>query len=87
MIGSKTVKGPAAKMFQELGIQPSATAVAGFYKGLINAFVFDAVDIKCEDEIRQWSIIPFVTDIFMPDDESQVRLAKDILEIGYKLIQ
>src|SRR6185503_2850541 len=34
IIGGETVKGPAAKMYRELGIEPSALAVANHYRGL-----------------------------------------------------
>ena len=35
IIGGETVKGPAAKMYRELGIEPSAFAVANHYRDLI----------------------------------------------------
>src|SRR6185295_17850778 len=35
IIGGKTVKGPAAKMYAELGIEPSALAVARHYRHLL----------------------------------------------------
>ena len=46
IIGGKTVKGPAAKMYAELGIQPSALAVAEHYRGLLSGFVLDNVDAE-----------------------------------------
>jgi LPPG:FO 2-phospho-L-lactate transferase len=36
IIGGRTVKGPAAKMFTELGILPSALTVAHHYSGLLS---------------------------------------------------
>ena len=39
IIGGETVKGPAAKMYRELGIEPSALAVANHYRGLATGFV------------------------------------------------
>ena len=46
IIGGQAVKGPAAKMYRELGIEPSALAVAKHYQNLITGFVFDEVDAK-----------------------------------------
>src|SRR5512140_1060399 len=44
IIGGETVKGPAAKMFRELGIPASAIAVAQHYGDLLSGFVLDTVD-------------------------------------------
>jgi LPPG:FO 2-phospho-L-lactate transferase len=44
IIGGRAVKGPTAKMMSELGIAPSAGAVAQHYADLIDAFVVDEVD-------------------------------------------
>jgi LPPG:FO 2-phospho-L-lactate transferase len=41
IIGGEAVKGPAAKMYRELGIEPSAFAVASHYRGLVTDFVLD----------------------------------------------
>ncbi|MGD0752287.1 MAG: 2-phospho-L-lactate transferase, partial [Anaerolineales bacterium] len=44
IIGGQTVKGPAAKMYTELGICPSALAVARHYEDLLSGFILDIVD-------------------------------------------
>jgi LPPG:FO 2-phospho-L-lactate transferase len=44
IIQGKAVKGPAAKMFQELGFQPSASAVAATYQDLLDVFFLDVLD-------------------------------------------
>jgi LPPG:FO 2-phospho-L-lactate transferase len=44
IIGGKAVKGPAAKMLTELGLDASAAGVARRYVGLIDAFVVDESD-------------------------------------------
>jgi len=44
IIGGQTVKGPAAKMYRELGISPSALVVAAHYGDLLTDFVFDSSD-------------------------------------------
>jgi LPPG:FO 2-phospho-L-lactate transferase len=41
IIGEKTVKGPAAKMFSELGIKPSPLAVAQHYMDFIDGLLID----------------------------------------------
>ncbi|MGO9932927.1 MAG: 2-phospho-L-lactate transferase [Steroidobacteraceae bacterium] len=44
IIGGKAVKGPAAKMMAELGLEVSAAAVARRYADLIDGFVIDETD-------------------------------------------
>jgi LPPG:FO 2-phospho-L-lactate transferase len=44
IIGGKAVKGPTAKMMAELGIAPSARAVAERYADLIDGYVLDHED-------------------------------------------
>ncbi len=53
IIGGQTVKGPAGKMFAELGIPPSAAAVARHYADLLRGFVIDLVDSDLGPEIQQ----------------------------------
>jgi LPPG:FO 2-phospho-L-lactate transferase len=44
IIGGRAVKGPTAKMMQELGIEASAAAIAQRYGDLIDAYIVDPVD-------------------------------------------
>ena len=44
IIGGKAVKGPAAKMLSELGLEVSGGAVARWYAGLADVFVSDETD-------------------------------------------
>ncbi len=79
IIGGEAVKGPAAKMYRELGIVPSALAVARHYRGLLSGFVFDQVDAEQEDAIRRLGIATRVTDTLMRDLSGRRRLAEDVL--------
>jgi LPPG:FO 2-phospho-L-lactate transferase len=76
IIGGKTVKGPAAKMYEELGIQPSALAVAEHYRGLLSGFVLDSVDEELADQI---DIPTLTTDTLMNHLTKRAKLAKDVL--------
>ena len=76
IIGGKTVKGPAAKMYAELGIQPSALAVAEHYRGLLSGFVMDRIDSELADSID----IPTLTaDTLMNHLTKRAQLARDVL--------
>ena len=84
IIGGKTVKGPAAKMFAELGIEPSALAVAEHYENLLMGIVVDSVDSELAKQIR---IRSFVTNTLMNSLTDRARLAQDVLHFAGKLNQ
>lgn len=85
IIGGHAVKGPAAKMYEELGIEPSALAVAKHYQDLISGFVLDTNDMIHCSEIEDAGVHAFTTDIMMRDELDRKRLAKEVLEMGKKL--
>ena len=76
IIGGKTVKGPAAKMFAELGIEPSALAVAEHYENLLTGIVVDSLDTELAKQIR---IPTLVTDTLMNSNADRARVARDVL--------
>lgn len=78
IIGGQTVKGPAAKMFRELGIEPSALAVANHYCDLVNGFVLDKIDEQLKGDIGI-NMSTMVTDTLMKDRNDRSRLAQDVL--------
>lgn len=86
IVGGKALKGPAAKMYHELGIQPSATAVAEHYQELLSGFVFDNVDEREFENLAQWRIIPYVSDTVMRNDQDKTRLASEILTFGLNIL-
>jgi LPPG:FO 2-phospho-L-lactate transferase len=86
IIGGKTVKGPAAKMYAELGIQPSALAVARHYGALLNGFVLDTVDSDQVEAVQALNICTLVTDTLMPFSNERRRLAQEVLDFGRLLL-
>jgi LPPG:FO 2-phospho-L-lactate transferase len=84
IIGGQTVKGPAAKMFHELGIEPSALAVANHYCDLITGFVLDKIDEQLKGDVNK-NMSTMVTDTLMKDIRDRSRLAQEVLnfiEVG-----
>ncbi|MGC8856377.1 MAG: 2-phospho-L-lactate transferase [Anaerolineae bacterium] len=86
IIGGRTVKGPAAKMFTELGIEPSALAVAEHYRGLLRGFVLDTVDSSFQEAIRRLKIEPLVAGTIMQSTEDRRRLAEAVLHLVGKIL-
>lgn len=79
IIGGKTVKGPAAKMYAELGIEPSALAVANHYRNILTGFVLDNADSSMERGVQELNIKTMVTDTLMNHLTVRARLAQDVL--------
>jgi LPPG:FO 2-phospho-L-lactate transferase len=85
IIGGKTVKGPAAKMYAEMGIEPTAVAVAQHYGDLLAGFVLDKVDQSSEGAVQDLGVRPYITDTLMSSDVDRQRLAEKILTFGESL--
>lgn len=79
IIGGKAIKGPAAKMFTELRVDPTALAVAQHFPQL-DAFVIDAADAEWMEPIRALGMQPFVTQTVMNSSAARRRLAQEVLE-------
>jgi 2-phospho-L-lactate transferase/gluconeogenesis factor (CofD/UPF0052 family) len=77
-------------MYREMGIQPSAGAVASHYEDLIDGFVIDDRDSDLKQEILHgWegSLNLFSTDIWMKTRADRITVAEEILTIGKKLVK
>ncbi len=79
IVGGEALKGPAAKMFRELGVEPSALAVAKKYAGLVNAFVLDQVDVGQRAGVEALGMNVLVTDTVMKTEADRERLAREIV--------
>jgi LPPG:FO 2-phospho-L-lactate transferase len=75
IIAGQAVKGPAAKLMGELGMQVSATGIATYYSSLIDGLVVDTAD-------RDLSITQraLVTNTLMQSVDDRIRLAGEVLE-------
>ena len=82
IIGGQTVKGPAAKMYRELGIEPSALAVANHYRTLLSGYVLDTVDSVFSDKIKTKTL---VTNTLMNTFDDRALLAANVLHFAGSL--
>jgi LPPG:FO 2-phospho-L-lactate transferase len=76
IIGGRAVKGPAAKLMRELGLEVSAASVADYYGDLLNGFVDDVVNPPFEHDGLKIARM----DTMMPDGEARIRVAQSLLE-------
>jgi len=97
IVGGKAIKGPAAKMYEELGIQPTALAVARHYQELLgwgdqfeparnrpdgkHVIIIDSIDENYQGDIREKGLQAAVTDTIMKSVEDRRRLAYFIIDI------
>ena len=86
IIGGETIKGPAAKMYRELGIEPSALAVANHYRGLATGFVLDTVDAQLNESVRGLNMRTLVTNTLMKSHDSRRQLANDVLSFTREVL-
>jgi LPPG:FO 2-phospho-L-lactate transferase len=85
IIAGQAVKGPAAKMYLELGVEPSALAVAKHFGGLLEGFVLDIKDLEYENAIGALGIRPLVTNTLMKESADRSRLASKVLTFFEKI--
>ncbi len=79
IIGGRAVKGPAAKMFRELGIEPGPAAVAAHYEGLLSGLVIDRQDQSRAAELTSERLAILVTDTVMRSAADRARVAGEVL--------
>ena len=85
IVGGSALKGPAAKMMTELGLESTVTALAEHYAGTIDGLVIDRVDADSARRIESFGMQVFVTDTIMRTGADKVRLAQETLSFSLKL--
>ncbi len=82
IVGGGAVKGPTAKMMQELGLSVSPQSIAHHYEGLLSGFVVDEQDKAAQDD---FDIPIFYTPTIMKTLDDRIRLAHDVLTFATTL--
>jgi LPPG:FO 2-phospho-L-lactate transferase len=85
IVGGKAIKGPAAKMLLELGLDASPVAVARRYAGVIGGFVLDNEDKASAAQIESLGMRVLVTDTVMRSTADRQRLAQETLDFARTL--
>jgi LPPG:FO 2-phospho-L-lactate transferase len=85
IVGGQAIKGPAAKMLAELGLDASALEVAKTYAGLIRGFVLDELDRELAPQVEALGMRVLVTDTVMRSPENRRRLAQETLDFARSL--
>lgn len=85
IVGGQAIKGPAAKMYRELGIRPQALAVARHYGSVLDGFVMDDLDAAEAPEVEAAGVRTRVTGTIMKSRQDRERLAREVIEFGLML--
>jgi LPPG:FO 2-phospho-L-lactate transferase len=83
IIGGEAVKGPAAKMFKELGLGVTQESVAGFYGDLLDGFVIDERDAEAGARIAGPRVKAMQT--LMRDTAAKMALARNVVDFAISL--
>lgn len=85
IVGGRALKGPAARMYQQLGLESSAQSVAEHYKSILHGFVIDQVDHELESSVQELGIRVCVTQTIMRNEQDRKQLAETILHFSTQL--
>jgi LPPG:FO 2-phospho-L-lactate transferase len=77
IIAGRAVKGPTAKMMAELGLNPSARAVAEWYGDLLDAYIVDHADTAQMDGVDPRIFATKTLMLTLEDRESLARVVLD----------
>jgi len=87
ILGGRTIKGPAAKMFAELGhaAAPTARDVAAYYQDLLDGFILDQLDSDLTTQIEALGVKAAAMPTLMLDLAHQKQVARGLLKFGARL--
>ena len=80
IVGGATIKGPADKLMQGLGLEVSAYSVAFLYRDFLNVFILDEIDRLEKERVEELGVEAVVADTVMRSLEDKVELGRLALE-------
>ena len=81
IIAGKALKGPAADMLRDLGLEVSARVVAEMYVDLLDLFIVDELDSHSAGSIQALGMRSYVTNTVMSTLDVKRQLARRVLEL------
>jgi LPPG:FO 2-phospho-L-lactate transferase len=87
IVRGHAVKGPAAKMYAELGFVPSAVAVATHYRHIARFFALDSLDAEHAPAINALGLQTLVTDTIMRTRGDRRAFAAVVLDFLQRALQ
>jgi LPPG:FO 2-phospho-L-lactate transferase len=79
LVGGQAIKGPTAKMMQEMAIPTDSASIASFYAEWLSCLVIDTVDINDARALHDQGIEVQVCQTWMQSDDDKKALARQLL--------
>lgn len=86
IVAGFSIKGPAAKMMQELDMPATATAVAQYYGDLLDGFVLDESDRELIESIASSECKVCCTATIMNSLDDRIELAEKVVSFAEQLV-
>ncbi len=84
IIGGAAVKGPAAKMMRELGMNATTLDIVRHYGNKVDRWVIDRQDAEVAATISGWGKQVTVTDTLMSNPHKSARLARQVVKLAQR---
>jgi LPPG:FO 2-phospho-L-lactate transferase len=84
IVGGQALKGPAAKLMDELGMEVSAVGVARYLRDVLTHFVIDTIDADQQSAIEALGLRVLVTGTVMLNNADRAQLARETLKFGVR---
>jgi LPPG:FO 2-phospho-L-lactate transferase len=85
LVGGAAVKGPTAKLMDELAMAKTPAAIARYYEGIIDGLILDQQDAAHAEAVRKTGVTPDVAPTLMLTLADKVALAEHTLRFGEAL--
>jgi len=85
IVGGQAIKGPAAKMMQELGLDVSPLGIARHYGPLLDGLVIDQQDAQFRNRLEAMGCKVHVCNTIMRSDDDRIALAQATLHFAASL--
>lgn len=85
IVNGQALKGPAAKMMIERGLECSALGIARYYRDLIDGIIIDESDEHLANSIRSLGIEVYADKSIMKTEEDKSRLAQRTLSLAHTI--
>ena len=87
IVGGRALKGPLAKIMQEMSVPAAAGWIAEHYGDFLDGFIIDEADETLANEIEALGIATMCRNIVMNSMDDRLQLARDSLEFIASLSQ
>jgi LPPG:FO 2-phospho-L-lactate transferase len=85
IIAGRAVKGPAAKMYREMGIEPSPAAFAQHFGGLLAGLVMDTADAALAPDLEAAGLRILIRPTLMQSRGDRRELAEATLALAVEV--